>query len=89
MRVAMRKAAKIAISLPEDVLAAVEKERQGSGETRSEFFRRAAERLLRLRREQEQIAQYIRAYQEKPETEDEIAATRRSASSVLAEEPWE
>jgi metal-responsive CopG/Arc/MetJ family transcriptional regulator len=85
----MRKAAKIAISLPANELAAVEKERQGSGETRSEFFRRAAGQLLKSRREQEQVARYIRAYEAMPETEDEVAAARRAASNVLAEERWE
>ncbi len=42
----MGKSAKVAISLPEIVLRAVEKERKAKGESRSAFFRRAAERLL-------------------------------------------
>ena len=33
--------------------------------------------------------QYVRAYQQTPETEEEIQAARRVASSVLAEEPWQ
>jgi Arc/MetJ-type ribon-helix-helix transcriptional regulator len=47
------KTTKIAISLPEEVLDAVERERGESGESRSEFFRRAVEALLRRQREQE------------------------------------
>jgi metal-responsive CopG/Arc/MetJ family transcriptional regulator len=85
----MRKTAKIAISLPEDVLAAVERERKGSGESRSQFFRRAAEALLRRQQEQEMADLYLRAYQEMPETEEEVEAARRAASNILAEEPWE
>ena len=84
----MPKTAKIAISLPEDVLKAVERERGESGESRSEFFRRAVEMLLRRRREQEMSQQYVRAYQRMPETKEEVAAAYRAASNILAEEPW-
>lgn len=38
----MNKSAKVAISLPEHILKAIEKERKTRGESRSEFFRRAA-----------------------------------------------
>ena len=85
----MPKTAKIAISLPEEVLAAVEQARKENGESRSEFFRRAAEMLLRRQREQEMNELYIRAYEQTPETEEEVEAARRAASSILAGEPWE
>lgn len=85
----MPKTAKIAISLPEEVLAAVEQARKDNGESRSEFFRRAAEMLLRRLREQEMNQQYVRAYQQMPETEEEVEAARRAAANILAEEPWE
>jgi metal-responsive CopG/Arc/MetJ family transcriptional regulator len=84
----MAKTAKIAISLPEDVLKAVEREREESGESRSEFFRRAVEMLLRRRRDQEMSQQYVRAYQRMPETKEEVAAAYRAANNILAEEPW-
>jgi metal-responsive CopG/Arc/MetJ family transcriptional regulator len=83
------KTTKIAISLPEDVLNAVEREREESGESRSEFFRRAVEALLRREREQTLSEQYVRAYQKLPESPDEVEAARRSASSILSEEPWQ
>jgi len=85
----MPKTAKIAISLPKEVLAAVEQARKDNGESRSEFFRRAAETLLRRQREQEMNELYVRAYQQMPETEEEVEAARRAASNILAEEPWE
>lgn len=84
----MPKTTKIAISLPEDMLAVVEQERRESGESRSELFRRAVEMLLRRRREQEMSERYIRAYQQTPETKEEIEAARHAASAILAEEPW-
>jgi metal-responsive CopG/Arc/MetJ family transcriptional regulator len=84
----MSKTSKIAISLPEDVLTAVEREREESGESRSQIFRRAVELLLRQRKERELSEQYIRAYQEMPEAKEEVTAARRAASTILAEEPW-
>ena len=85
----MPKTTKIAISLPEEVLTAVEREREGSGESRSQIFRRAVDLLLRQRKEREMSEQYIRAYQQVPETKEEVTAARRSASTILAEEPWQ
>jgi len=85
----MPKTNKIAISLPAEVLSAVEREREDSGESRSQFFRRAVEMLLRHKRERELSEQYLHAYQEMPETKEEIAAARRAASTILAEEPWQ
>jgi metal-responsive CopG/Arc/MetJ family transcriptional regulator len=84
----MTKTSKIAISLPEEVLAAVERERQESGESRSQIFRRAVDLLLRQQREREMSEKYMRAYQQIPETKEEVTAARRAASTILAEEPW-
>jgi len=85
----MPKTSKIAISLPEEVLTAVEREREESGESRSQIFRRAVDLLLRQRKEREMSEKYIRAYQQVPETEEEVTAARRSASTILAQEPWQ
>ena len=84
----MPRISKVAISLPEEMLTAVEKEREESGESRSQIFRRAVELLLRQRREREMSERYIQAYQEMPETKEEVTAARRAASTILAEEPW-
>jgi metal-responsive CopG/Arc/MetJ family transcriptional regulator len=84
----MPKTTKIAISLPEEVLTAVETEREESGESRSQFFRRAVELLLRQGKEREQIESYIKAYQQIPESSGEIAETRHTASKILGKEPW-
>jgi metal-responsive CopG/Arc/MetJ family transcriptional regulator len=76
----MPKVSKIAISLPAEVLTAVEREREESGESRSQIFRRAVDLLLRQRKEREMRV---------PETKEEVAAARRAASTILAEEPWQ
>lgn len=85
----MSKTTKIAISLPEDVLNVVEEKREESGESRSQFFRRAVETLLKRQTEQEQIERYVRAYIENPETKQEIESARHAASTILAAETWD
>ena len=84
----MGKSAKVAISLPEDVLEAVELERKVKGESRSKFFRRAIERLLKQEQESSAVKDYVRGYREVPESADEVEAAHRLGSAVLAEEPW-
>jgi metal-responsive CopG/Arc/MetJ family transcriptional regulator len=84
----MGKTAKVAISLPEDVLAAVETERRAKGESRSEFFRRAVETRLKQDRESSAIGDYVLGYQKYPESAEEVEAAHRAGSIVLATEPW-
>jgi metal-responsive CopG/Arc/MetJ family transcriptional regulator len=81
--------AKIAISLPDEVLQVIEKERLTRGESRSEFFRRAVEQLLRREREREWDEQYVRAYQQYPETAEEIALAEATMGYAFAENPWD
>jgi metal-responsive CopG/Arc/MetJ family transcriptional regulator len=84
----MQKTIKIAISLPEDMLNAVEKEVKENGESRSQFFRRAVELLLRRKKEQIMSEKYILAYQQIPETIEESKAAYKATSVILSEEPW-
>ncbi len=84
----MGKTAKVAISLPQEVLAAVELERQARGESRSEFFRRAVQRRLTEEKESSAIRAYVRGYKEFPESAEEVEAAHRLGSAVLAAEPW-
>jgi len=70
----MSKIAKIAISLPEDILESVEAERKLKGESRSELFRRAVNVLLKQRRERMAVNEYVCGYQEIPESVERIAS---------------
>lgn len=79
---------KIAVSLPGDLLESVESERKASGESRSQFFRRAVISLLRQKRDLEIADHYIKAYRAQPETPREIEAARRTAADGLGGEPW-
>ncbi len=80
--------AKIAISLPEDLLRAVEKECRITGESRSSIFRRAVELLIKQQQEQEDSKNYMRGYEQLPETADEVEAALSEASTILSGEPW-
>ena len=84
----MNKSTKVAISLPEHVLKAIEKERKTRGESRSEFFRRAAEKLLKQEQESKAIEKYIQGYCDMPESVEEVEAIHRAGTAVLAQEPW-
>ena len=88
--------ARIAISLPDEVLEAVEKERLGRSKvlSRSEFIKRAVEQYLRTESERTMEEQYIRGYLEHPETEEELDAWVDQASMIGLREfykdepPW-
>jgi metal-responsive CopG/Arc/MetJ family transcriptional regulator len=81
--------AKIAISLPDEVLQVIEKERLARGVSRSEFFRRAVAEHLRREQEREWDEQYVRAYLENPETAEEIALAEATMGYAFAENPWD
>ena len=83
----MPRTVKIAISLPQELLQGIERERRATGETRSQFFRRSVKALLGSKRELEE--QYIRGYRQHPETEEEIALAESTARRSLVENPWD
>ena len=78
---------KIGVSLSEDLLERVEKNRHEYGVSRNEFLRRAISEYV-LREEE-----YRHGYLNYPETEEEIAfaeAALQSISKYMAKElPWE
>ena len=85
----MFRVGKIAISLPQDLLQIVERERGKSGETRSAFFRRAVEEMLGRSERNERIDAYVRGYLRQPETDAEAAAADAAATDALEAEEWE
>jgi len=84
----MGKSTKVAISLPEQVLKAIEKERKARRESRSEFFRRAAEKLLKQEQESRAVKAYVRGYGVMPESPEEVERAHRAGAAALAQEPW-
>ena len=83
----MAKSAKISISLPNDLLRSVEQSRMGGNESRSDFFRRAAESLLRQEQERTTVERYVQGYLTDPESEVE-EAWAELGKARLAEVEW-
>ena len=84
----MPKTAKVAISLPQDILNNIEKERKARGESRSEFVRKAVEKELKGEKESSAIRAYIQGYKKMPETTEEIEMAQQTSLVVLSAEPW-
>jgi metal-responsive CopG/Arc/MetJ family transcriptional regulator len=85
----MSKGSRVAISLPSDLLHAVERERRSKGQSRSEFVRLALREFLEAGNRREALDRYIRGYERHPETPAEIEAEGAIGLAALAEEPWE
>ena len=83
----MKRAVKVAISLPDDLLHRVDRARRERKVSRSEYFRQAASNLLGLSGDQD-IDRYVRGYASQPETIDEVEAARAASAKGLAAEPW-
>jgi metal-responsive CopG/Arc/MetJ family transcriptional regulator len=84
----MKRIVKVAISLPEDLLVAVDQARNTAGTTRSGFFRDAVKAQLQLGATSE-VDRYVAAYRAEPEGAEEVAAAMASAVHLLAAEPFE
>lgn len=85
----MSRSDRIAISLPKHVLAAIERLRRRTGETRSGVIQRAICRMLAATARDSRVRQYVDGYLREPEGGDEVRAARASAAELLAGEPWE
>lgn len=85
----MRRVSKVTISIPGELLAAIEQGRRLRGESRSEYICHALQDLLRREQEREAVAQYVRSYREQPETDAEVQAIDATGSTILALEPWD
>ena len=81
--------AKIAISIPDELLEAVEQERHSTGASRSQVFRDAVEEHLRRAKEREDVQRYIRGYQKYPETRNERVVAESTLHYAFDAESWE
>lgn len=84
----MGRSTRVAISLPEELLAAAERARKEVGESRSEFFRTALEQRLEEAGTERATTAYVNAYVEQPESPDDAAAALQLAVVAAATEPW-
>jgi hypothetical protein len=85
----MGSVSRFTVSVPSSLLQAVDKQLVGDGETRSAVIRRLLEEALRDVEEQADIERYVRGWQEKPMTDEDMLWDPRIAVQRLAEHPWE
>lgn len=81
-------AVRLTISLPSDLLEAVERELIQGEESRSAFFRRLLEEALREAEERKDVDRYLRGYREQPQTEEEFGWSDRVSEEGLTAAPW-
>ena len=79
--------ASINLTLPDDMLEIIERERASMGETQSEFFVRLIDAFAERQKEAEDIERYKRGYEKYPETEEEIALSMALAHDALEASP--
>jgi metal-responsive CopG/Arc/MetJ family transcriptional regulator len=85
----MTTSAKISISLPRPTLEQADRARQITGDSRSEFFRRAVEEYLRQEKRREAIDRYVAGYVAEPESAYDKESSEQTATDALSGEPWE
>lgn len=81
--------ARISISLPTETLRRADRERRATHESRSEFFRRAVDELIRRGREREAVERYIAGYIAQPESAADQEWLDRLGRERLEQEPWD
>jgi len=87
-----RRASRLRVCLPADLLAEVDRYRKSKGESRREVVRRALEQLIDARLEADSVREYVEAYRRMPESPEEVTLATPSAEELAAlarENPWE
>jgi metal-responsive CopG/Arc/MetJ family transcriptional regulator len=79
---------KIAISLEPQLLAHAERLRRVTGESRSAIVARSLRTLLAEEQHAYDVARYVAAYRELPESGAEVRAARAAAKRTLSMLPW-
>ena len=78
-----RVTAKVAISLPREMLRSIERLRKGTGESRSAVIRRALEMLLDRHDHTAMVREYVEGYISHPETAEELREADAIADELL------
>jgi Arc/MetJ-type ribon-helix-helix transcriptional regulator len=82
-------AAKIAVSIPSDLLRRVERLRRSAGKRRSTAVQEALALWADRESRESDRRRYIEGYRRCPETEAEVRRAARAGAEALAAEPWE
>lgn len=85
----MTKRRKVAVSVSAETLAAVERLRERTGESRSAVFERALHGLVAQAQGAERSRRYVSGYRRRPEGRAELAVALATALMGLGAEPWD
>jgi len=85
----MRRREKVAVSIPAELLAEIERMRKTSGSSRSAVFERALSAYVVAADRSAKARQYVAAYRRRPERLGERRAALAMAMEALAAEPWD
>lgn len=77
------------VSVPAALMEAVDKRLTRGKRGRSALVRRLLEDALRDEQEREDVARYIKGYQEQPQTEEEFGWLDVATLEYLKQEPWD
>jgi Arc/MetJ-type ribon-helix-helix transcriptional regulator len=76
------------VSVPGELLEALDEKLVRDAESRSAVVRRLVEDALRELEEQAEIERYIEGYRKQPQTEDELGWLDEAVIEQLAQDPW-
>lgn len=85
----MRTRGKVAVTIPRDLLAEIERLGKRSGDSRSAVFERALAAYVAAAGRSQEARRYVAAYRRRPEGSAEKRAALASALEALATEPWD
>jgi hypothetical protein len=85
----MRHHAKVAVSIPRELLAEIERMRKESGDSRSAVFERALSAYVAAADGTAKAQRYLAAYRRRPERVGEQRAALVTALEALSAEPWD
>ena len=84
-----RRVRRFTVSVPTELLEAVDQQLIKENETRSAFIRHLLEVALREAEERKDVERYIQGYLEQPQTAEEVGWFQLAALQHLEEVPWD
>ncbi len=83
----MKSITMLTLSVPTELLEAMDRKLVRGGESRSAVIRRLIEDALRVAEDREEVERWVQSYRDMPQTEDEAPWPEDSAPERLAERP--
>jgi metal-responsive CopG/Arc/MetJ family transcriptional regulator len=83
------KVTRVTVTLPREMLEAADETLVEPDESRSGMIRRLIKTALREAQDRKDVEQWIRAYREQPQTEEEVGWFELAALETLRDLPWE